>query len=333
MARLRTVLGAVRKAAARDAKAIRTVSSNNLFYAGLTLLFMTDAPAMVFVITMMALVLFLPSSGDPLAHIPPDRLKLWPLTPKERLWLRLISPWLNPLTWLILAGLVWRGMTLGLWAIVAGVFTAGFLGSWRGQPRLRWIPGIPGPWKELVRKDLRQVLTALDFYCALLISLGAFLSRMMGKLPGDAFAPLTLVILVMISTCAQTLFGLDGEAGMTRYALMPIRTWKVLTAKGMAFCLVAAALTAPLSPVAGITGALAALTAGNHISLDQRRPQQRWRFRASGSYGASVGVMIPMILASAATLRWTWLAPAAGCLMYAASLWWCDRRSAAKAPN
>src|SRR5450432_3262082 len=126
MARIRAILVAVGKASNRNAKSVRSMASNNMFYAGATLLFMLDAPAFVFFLVVMSLIIFLPSSGDPMALAPKDRLALWPLTPSERRLLRLITPWLNPLTWVIFAGLLWKRITWGLWAFIAAFFTAGF---------------------------------------------------------------------------------------------------------------------------------------------------------------------------------------------------------------
>ena len=62
-------------------------------------------------------------------------------------------------------------MTVELWALIAGLFAAIFLlsgtspapaasGMWRR------VPEFPGPLNQLVRKNLREILSTLDFYCA-----------------------------------------------------------------------------------------------------------------------------------------------------------------------
>ncbi len=128
MARIRVVLRAVGRAANRGSKSERQVSGDNMFYAGLTLAAMTDVPALVFFMIMMVLVLFLPSSS----------------TAWERRGLRLVSPLLNPMTWLMVAGMLWRRVTWGLWAFVAGFFLAGFLGSSFRTPTV-WVPRFLPP--------------------------------------------------------------------------------------------------------------------------------------------------------------------------------------------
>src|SRR5713226_4959336 len=142
MARFRTVLSAVARAANRGSKSLRRVSGNNMFYAGVTLLFMMDPIAMGFFMVLIAIVLFLPSSGDPMTAVPRERLDLWPLTPWERYGLRLVSPLLNPLTWVMLAGMIWKRITWGLWALVASFFLAGFIGSSLRTPGVS-VPPIP----------------------------------------------------------------------------------------------------------------------------------------------------------------------------------------------
>jgi len=65
----------------------------------------------------------------------------------------------------------------------------------------------------------------------------------------EALVPLTLVVMLTISTCAQSLFGLDGDGGLTRYRLLPIAGWQILAAKDLTFLLMALLLTLPLSPL------------------------------------------------------------------------------------
>ncbi len=324
MARLRAILVAVLKASGRGGKSVGAASNNNMMYAGLALAAMTDVQALVFFVSMMALVIFLPSSGDPLAKAPKDRVELWPLEPPERIWLRLITPWMNPLTWLLFAGLLWRRIGWDLWAFVAGFFLLGFLLPYMTIPiNLTWAPGVPGAWRQLIRKNFREFWTALDLYCALLMSLPALFFRLRGSLPDAAHAPLTLMILLMMSTCAQTLFGLEGEGGMTRYRLLPLPGWRILAAKGIAYLTVILILTAPLSPLGGLAGGLVALSTGQYIAMIRRAPQSKWRFRASDSFGSSLAVMIPMLLAAGAVVQLgpVWILPCLG--TYLVSLWRC----------
>jgi hypothetical protein len=326
MARFRAVLSAVARSANRGSKSLRQVSGNNMFYAGVTLLFMLDPVAMGFFMVLIAIVLFLPSSGDPMTAVPRERLDLWPLTAWERYGLRLVSPLLNPVTWLMLAGMIWKRITWGLWALVASFFLAGFIGSWFRTPGV-WVPWIPlGSLTQLVRKDLRQFLTALDLYCGLLIAAPALYLRLTGQLAVDARVPLTGLVIVIMSTMALTLFGLDGESGMERYRLLPLSGRRVLAAKGIAYLLLMLLVTMPLSPAGGLAGGLIALAAGQFVSVKQLIPQSRWRFRASSPFGYSLAQMLLALFGFAAVTQlgvpWLGLSVA----VYAVSLWICGRR-------
>lgn len=326
MARFRTILGAVARAGSRGSKSLRQVSGNNMFYAGVALLFMSDPAAIGLFLVLIALVLFLPSSSDPLNAVPRERLDLWPLTARERYGLRLVSPLLNPLSWVMLAGMVWKRISWGLWAFVASFFLCGFIGSSFRTPGV-WVPRIPlGMLTQLVRKDLRQFLTALDLYCALLIVAPAMYLRLSGKLPESAQVPLTGLVIVIMSTMALTLFGLDGESGMVRYRLWPLAGWQVLSAKGVAYLLLMLLVTLPLAPAGGVGGGLMALAAGQFASVKQVIPQSRWRFRASRPLGYSLAQMALALLGFAAVTQWgaVWLGPCLG--VYAVSLWLCGRR-------
>jgi hypothetical protein len=68
------------------------------------LLFFGDPRAFVSPNVIIGLILFLPLSAGPLRKIPRGRLGIWPLARREHRLLRIVSPWLNPVAWL-LAGL------------------------------------------------------------------------------------------------------------------------------------------------------------------------------------------------------------------------------------
>lgn len=329
MARFRTILTAVTLAASRGSKSLLQVRGNNMFYAGVTLIFMMDPAAMGFFIVLIAIVLFLPSSSDPMTAVPRERLDMWPLTAWERRGLRMVSPLLNPLTWVMLAGMAWKRVTWGLWAFVASFFLAGFIGSSFRTPGV-WVPRIPlGALTQMVRKDLRQFLTALDVYCALLIAVPAFYFRLTGKLPADARVPLTGLVIIIMSTMALTLFGLEGESGMARYRLWPLSGWRVLAAKGIAYLLLMLLLTLPLSPSGGLAGGLIALAVGQWASVRQVIPQSRWRFRASRPFAYSLAQMLLALFGFAAVtqLGIVWLGLCFA--VYAMSLWICGQRLSA----
>lgn len=333
MARLLTILRAVARAARRGSKSLLAVRGNNLLYAGFAMLLLADSEAFGFFLVLIVIVLFLPLSSDPLALVPRERLNLWPLTARERFILRLLSPLLNPLLWLILAAMIWRGIGWGPWAVVAGVFACGFVGSSFSLPNI-WVPRIPaGVLTQIVRKDLRQLLTALDFYCALLIASLMLYFRLAGELPADAFTPLTALLVIAMSTMPLTLFGLDGKSGMERYSLWSLPGWSILLAKAIAYLLLVLLVTLPLSPVAGLAGGFVALAVGQYASLRHAVPQSRWRFRAASSRAYSKTAfaysVVEMLLAIAACVVVAqfgalWLALCVA--IYALSLWFCGRR-------
>ncbi len=326
MARLVAILGALWRAQRRDQKSFESVASNNFFIV--TAIFLQKAGTFIYLI--LGLVLLFPLSTDPLRKIPRSRLSLWPLDDTERRLLRVLSPWVNPVTWVIAGLAVWmaRGsVSLGLWAIVAGVIAVGFVLSEIPAPAhgmLRRVPQFPTLLNHLIRKNLREMFATLDFYCALVLSLMASLYRLWGPpLPATALVPLTILVVLALSSYAQCLFGLDGAGGLGRYRLLPLAGWQILAAKDAAFLLVAIPLTLPLAPVPGLSTALVALAMGHGPSVTEHREQTRWRF----SSGASVlyGIFQAALMAMAATNdQRLVLGPAL--LVWAASLVYYGRR-------
>ncbi len=66
-------------------------------------------------------------------------------------------------------------------------------------------------------------------------------------LPPEAFMAMTVLVVGAMSSYAQCLFGLDGEGGLSRYRLLPVRGWQLLLAKDAAFLAVVIPLTLPLA--------------------------------------------------------------------------------------
>jgi hypothetical protein len=328
MARVQAILAALWTATRRNRKSLTSFSGNNLSCLGFALFFLQDPQALVFSLVIIGLVLFFPMSSDPLRAIPPDRLALWPLTNSERRLLRILSPWLNPLTWLLVILLIWKKVSIGLWALVMGLFAIGFVAPSLPLSRMsvwRRLPNFFGPLNQLVRNHLRQTLSTLDFYAGLMVAVPALFFRARGLLPPEALLPMTLVIILTISTNAQSLFGLDGEGGLTRYRLLPIAGWRILVAKDVAFLSIALLLTAPLSPLGGLAAALMALTTGHHVSVTRHREQTRWRFQTGASFGGSLGQIILMILAATGTAYAGPLMFAPCVAAYVWSTWWFGR--------
>jgi hypothetical protein len=251
-------------------------------------------------------VLLFPLSTDPLRKIPASRLALWAA----------------------------RGrVSLGLWASVAGVFVAAFLLSeipfTRGGTVWVRVPHFPGRWDQLIRKNLREIVCTLDFYCALLLSLGAVACRIVRlPLPPQAFLAMTVLVVLALSSYTQCLFGLDGAGGLARYRLLPLRGWEVLAAKDAAFLAIAIPLTLPLSPLAGLAASLAM---GHAPSVIRPRPQSRWRF--STGAGVVSGLLHAAFMTMAASGVYLssplYLLPVAA--VWAGSTWYYGRRLEAPA--
>jgi len=88
-----------------------------------------------------------------------------------------------------------------------------------------------------------------------MLSAGALIFRVKGQLPAEALFPLTMLVTLALSSYAQSLFGLDGDGGLTRYRLLPVPGWQLLAAKDAAFLLAAMLLCLPLDPLAGLAAA------------------------------------------------------------------------------
>jgi len=330
MARPVAILRALAKAFRRGEKSFASLAGNNFFLVAV--LFLGKAGSFLFLI--MGLVILFPLSTDPLRKIPPSRLALWPLEKRDMWLLRAISPWVNPMTWAIAALALWavRGsVTVGLWALAAGLVAAGFVVSElplpAGAAMWRTVPHFPGPLDQLIRKNLREILSTLDFYCALLLSASTAGYRMLGPpLPPDAFMAMTVLVVIALSSYAQCLFGLDGAGGWSRYRLLPVPGWWILAAKDAAFLLVVAVLVAPLAPLAGMGAAFVALAMGRRPAVLDPRPQTRWRFSAGNSPMYGIGQVIAMSFAASAIFLTSWLIVLPCIAAWLASLWWYGRR-------
>lgn len=287
MAGLRAILKALRRAVGRDLA--DSFKANNLLFLGL-LGWSAEALFML-----LGLLLLFPLSSDPLDKIPPARLALWPLSAWQRMGLRLASLAVSPVVWigaLILLKTRRPGVALAFCGLAVGMQCGLALGRSmvkrdRHWDLLRDIPEFPGRLGGMVRKDVREMLSLLDPYAAALLSIGGGAYRIFAAHPDPAAFPImSLLVALAMSTCAQSLFGLDVDSrtgsGITRYHLLPVRGWEILAAKAIAFLAILFVLLLPLDPGPGMTFGLVALAFGHHSSVRLELPQQRWRF-ASGN--------------------------------------------------
>ena len=239
-----------------------------------------------FLLLLLGLLLLFPLSTDPLGRIPTERYALWPLTRWQRLGLRLATILLSPIIWIAVIMLLLKthlvyALTFVGAAIFAQVLTVVTRNIVHRAPQ--WnvflhIPQFPGPLGGLIRNNLRQFLSVLDPYLALLLTIGALAYRFSPHPNKSAFTVMALVVSLTLGTYAQCLFGLEFGSGLIRYRLLPLRGWQILLSKDLAFLIVLTILVLALNPVAGIVSGLGMLTIGHHISVRERLPQKRWRF-------------------------------------------------------
>ncbi len=330
MVRVLAVLKAVWRAVWRGQGSFLSIGTNN-FFIFTAYLFRQQG---VFLYLIIALLMLFPLSADPLRKVPPERLVLWPLNRREWWILRVLSPWVNPMMWLLAAASVWairHRLTWQLLGIVAGMFAVGFVlsdiggGAWDALARR--VPGFGGLLGELIRKNLRQMLSTLDFWCALALSVATTIFRVVDRgTPPEAFLLMALLVMLALSSYAQCLFGLDGPGGLTRYRLLPLRGWQILLAKDAAFLLAAVIMTLPLNALAGLAAALAVLAVGHEQSVQHFKAQIRWRFSSGASLGNGVVQVFAMSIAANGVARTSVLLLIPCAAMYALSVWWYGRR-------
>ena len=292
MARILPLVRALAVIEWRDVRSVNSLSSNNFFLFCMVL--MLQPASVVFLGAVGVLLLFFPLSADPMKKIPAERLPLFPLTHAEQIALRAAASFLSPAVWIILAVLIIGGarfhvLSLQLLALVIAVNGAAF---WAEKflaraPRFRlllYIPSFPGMTGGLIRKNLREMLHILDVYLALVLCFACTVYRAVSPNPEpDAIFMMTLLVVLAFSTYAQQLFALDIERGLVRYRLMPLRGWRILLAKDIAFLVTITPLLLPLEPLAGLAAAFAVLAFGHQASVMHAQPQARWRFVAGAS--------------------------------------------------
>jgi hypothetical protein len=276
----------------RDLMTLWSIKVNNFFLFVLLLVYGAmesgvEPKSAEPLLLMLGLLVLLPASSDPLAKIPPSRFAVWPLRMSQRVSLRVGSLLLSPVLWLTFA-LLWKTSSVSTaagfvaFAMSLQIVMSLSTGLARANPiwnPLRYIPQFPGRLGGLIRNNLREMMTLLDFYVALLLSIGGtYYCRFALNPDPSARGVLSLLIALALSTYGQALFGLEYGRGMSRYLLLPLRGWEILLAKDVAFLVVLLVLIAPLSIGPGFTFGLVALALGHHSSIYQKIVLKRWRF-------------------------------------------------------
>jgi hypothetical protein len=279
------ILQALIRAMRRDLGSFAALKVNNFF---LFVLFLTYSnvlyrlpphSAYPFLLLVGFLLLFQMSS-DPLAKIPAVRFGLWPLDASQRLVLRLASTATSPVFWIALILLLLTQPSLALAFVALAIAMQAAIMS-AGSPR--WHSGVrlsfPGKIGPLIAAAIRQMLSLLDTYIALLLAITGCAYRFLFSAPDAAAYPIfALLIALALSTYAQCLFGLDSGSALTRYRLLPLPLWQIVLAKDIAYLAILIILVAPLSLAAGLTSGLVALAIGRQSSIRRRSLLYRWRF-------------------------------------------------------
>lgn len=276
MARIGLILGALGRITVRELRHLNAIIGNNFFI--FALLFLSQSGA--FLHLLIGLLLLFPLTANPLERIPATRLSLWPISTRERFLLRLASYAISPAMVATLVGVAFtQGSTTALrffgLVVVVTATTAALRGLSFRTPRL--IPGHAG----LIGVTIRQLVSMLDFYLALALTLVVIAYRAFAaEADASAIFVMTLMIVLAMSSAMQCAFARELPGGWTRYALWPVRGWRVLLAKDLGMLLLLLPMLLPLAPLAGLGAALAALAIGHHRSVTVPHPQPKWRFYA-----------------------------------------------------
>jgi hypothetical protein len=338
MARLRSVIGLLKALGLvswRDVRSLGSIGGQNFFlFVGFVAL---QPESVIFFGLILGVVLLFPLSSDPMQKLPGERRAMWPLLGWEWAAIRAWSMFLSPIVWLGIFLLVRAGWRVSALAVAGGAFvqaltylakrfsTSGWL-----LAAARWPPAPPGVLGALVRLHWREMLRTLDPYVALALVVSTELYRFLGKPLDPAALPiLSLVTAVTMSTQTQVLFGIDGH-GAARYAQLPLRGWKILLAKDLAFLVLLGLLVMPLDLVSGVVGGIAALAIGHRRSVLKPVRQAAWRF-TSGALLPDGAIQVAVLFAVGNAARTVGLPVIGLCILaWLASLlfygWQWDRR-------
>jgi len=241
---------------------------------------------------------------------------------------------MSPAFWLIGGAMtLWGGAAAGivyvLLALMIQILAFGWTFALRASSiePLRVVPQIRGQLGGLAQISLRQMLSTLDCYAAMLLCLSGTAYRWLAHAPSaEAFPILSMLVAVALSTVAQQMFGWETAGSMARYRLLPLAGWRLLLAKDLSYLSITGLLCLPLNVGCGMTFSLVALSLGRWTSIRQPIAQKSWRFtRGNARFGAAqllAGMLAglgyarvgPWFLMGAAVL---WMGS-----LYAGQAWW-----------
>jgi hypothetical protein len=312
----------------RELRSFQSITGQNFFY--LVLLIALQPESAYFFGLLIGALMFFPLSSDPLEKVPVERRKLWPLERVHWIAIRAASLFLSPVVWIMVYLLLTNGWRLAYQLALIAIAAQGLAYVLRKQaPQfnlMRFVPAPPGVIGQLMQLHWREMLTTLDPYVGLLLTVVTTAYRISGaKLDPAAIPVISMVVVVTISTSAQVLIGLDG-AGAQRYRLLPLPGWKILLAKDLAFLAVLLVLIAPLEIPGSLTAGLAALTIGHSSAGDKTVVQQRWRFTSGVMWPTGAFQMFAIFAIGNGVLKFGPLFIAGTSVAWLFSLWWFGRK-------
>jgi len=198
----------------------------------------------------------------------------------------------------------------------------------RAAGSMLWFPGRFG---GLLRKEQYELRKLVDVWPGLLLVLAVSAMSLFNPLSPAVRQSVIVLVFVMDTNMIMNGFGLDTSAGLTRYAILPLRGKEVLLVKNLGLTLLVAAQLAPLIAIAvwrsgpleaGVEAVVAAilllshLAWGNLVSVTEPFKMQFYRMASSGSpltsmagstIGSAPGVLVLFLLYSES--RWFVAAP------------------------
>ena len=256
------LLKALRLASWRDIQSFRSIAGQNFFLFVLLVAYQQPESA-EFLFVILVLIMLFPLSANVMDKIPSERRTGWPVSGLEWGMVRLGSFAFYPIAWLAILLLLRAGWRIGALAAMGGALLQVLSGVAkrfvRASPAfsLRWIPVPPGILGKLMRLQWREMLGTLDPYIAFALMGCTEVYRAFGRRLDPAAAQIiSLLVVLAMSTEAQVLFAIDG-AGAERFRQFPLRGWRIILAKDLAFLSLLSVLVLPLDFVSGFVSGVA----------------------------------------------------------------------------
>lgn len=331
------ILTGIVRSSWRDLRSLGSIAGNNILV--LIVLMMANEPpnrpsSATFYLFIIGLLFLFPLSADVLRQIPAERFQLWPLSPFERVAVRVAALALNPMLAIaVVFTLATRHLVVGIALILLAVLVETFAvltAAIRSRaPHLgafRLIPPIPGRLGGVIQNHLRVLLGALDVYFAALLAFGGAIYAHFDPDADPASRwVIGLLVVLFLSTLAQCQFGFETSAEQMRYRLLPISGIEVLFAKDLAWLAVAAVLVWPFRLLPCAAAACAALAVGHDTAVRRPIAQRRWRFAEGRLAPTGFIQIVALVSGGVAVDRYGWPLFLAFAAAYAGSLWWYGR--------